>query len=1237
ATLTTVVVFIPILLIEEEAGQLFRDIALAIVAAVALSLVVSITVIPVSAARFLSTLRSDDGERRGLFSFLTRPFAAIPGLLSRFVYVASGSTMARLAIVAVLTVASVAGTILLLPPTDYLPQGNRNLIFGLMIPPPGYNLEQREELARRVEETIAPFWEAGRDWEPGQPQPDLPPIPTFNWATMGPGEPITPPPLENYFFVSIENVMFHGGISADPERVVDVGTLFNHSTRGDVAPGVMAFAFQVPLFRLGGTTGSAVKINFIGDDLDQVSSSALVTLMDLMGKYGPRSVVPDPSNFNVPGPELQVDPDLVRLAEIGMSPTDLGQAVQVLGDGAIVGDYRRGGKTIDLRIVTHDHRTPGALAKMEDAPIATPGGGVVPLGCLGDVSRVNAAVQINRSSRRRSVTLQFTAPSNLPLEAAIADIEGIIAAKRAAGVIPPEVETSYTGSASKLQAVRTAMLGDGTLYGTAASSLVLALVIVYLLLCVLFQSFLQPLIILFSVPLATLGGFAALSGVHTWSQMDPYMPDQKLDVLTMLGFVILIGVVVNNAILIVHQTANFLRGEGGEPMGPRRAIAEAVKSRVRPIFMGTFTSLGGMAPLVFMPGSGSELYRGLGSVVIGGLLVSTIFTLLLVPMLLSLVLSLQERLGLLRTGAHDDGSESSRAPAAAGVMALLLFALAPGCATAEREDGLEKTLRSIAERHVQSDMEGEGTVQLERGELRLAEPVRKRLDELEKLGGTASWSSLDPVLPPGLDGRGPDARPVSLEDAVHVAAERNLGVRFLRLQRAVETEGITVEEAAFDAVFFADATFDRIDEPQAVPQLNGISLGSNERGSRRASIESGVSRRLESGATVSAAARMEHQRNKTPGIGMDPDPGHWAGLTLEARQPLLRGAGAEINRSGVTLQESSERRSREDVHESLLQLVADVEEAYWDLVESWSLLRIQEELVRRGEETERVLRERSRFDANPAEWSDAIATVEFRRADRVRLQRRVQAASDRLQLIVNRTDHRLLDGALLVPSKAFQEASFSFDARESARRAVAERPLVRRAVLEIEDADVRERLAENGKLPQLDLVAGLAVTGLDDTTYSSVSSVGRDDHYGYTVGLAFNVPIGNRAAEAELRRAELRRDGSFLRYENVVRSVVQDVKSAVRDLQASWDLIGAARQFRISQTENLRALLLEEGQRSSLTPEFLALKLQRQERLATAQAQEVAAMGDFHRARARYRRAVGTGLGMERIVLEMGE
>jgi HAE1 family hydrophobic/amphiphilic exporter-1 len=223
-------------------------------------------------------------------------------------------------------------------------------------------------------------------------------------------------------------------------------------------------------------------------------------------------------------------------------------------------------------------------------------------------------------------------------------LEQIIERFRASGQIPPTISTTMAGSASKLQDVKAALLGDGTVLGTLNSSLVLALVVVYLLLCVLFQSFMRPLVIMFTVPLATLGGFSALYAVRIWSFMDPYMPIQSMDVLTMLGFVILIGVVVNNSILIVHQALNFMRanvfvraGVQG-PLPPRAAIAEAVRTRVRPIFMSTFTSMGGMAPLVLMPGSGSELYRGLGSVVVGGLLISTIFTIVLTPLLLSLVL-----------------------------------------------------------------------------------------------------------------------------------------------------------------------------------------------------------------------------------------------------------------------------------------------------------------------------------------------------------------------------------------------------------------------------------------------------------------------------------------------------------------------------------------------------------------------------------------------------------------------
>lgn len=152
----------------------------------------------------------------------------------------------------------------------------------------------------------------------------------------------------------------------------------------------------------------------------------------------------------------------------------------------------------------------------------------------------------------------------------------------------------------------------------------------------LFESFLYPFVIMFSVPLAAIGGFLGLFLVNV------FLSPQPLDILTMLGFVILVGVVVNNAILIVHQALNFMRYDGLEP---RQAIRESVRTQVRPIMMSAITSVCGVLPLVLFSGAGSELYRGLGSVVVGGLSVSTVFTLFVVPTLYSLVLDIRARLG----------------------------------------------------------------------------------------------------------------------------------------------------------------------------------------------------------------------------------------------------------------------------------------------------------------------------------------------------------------------------------------------------------------------------------------------------------------------------------------------------------------------------------------------------------------------------------------------------------------
>jgi len=223
----------------------------------------------------------------------------------------------------------------------------------------------------------------------------------------------------------------------------------------------------------------------------------------------------------------------------------------------------------------------------------------------------------------------------MPLEAAMETIEqDILAPMQQEGLLGGLYRTRLTGSADKLTQTANAFRWN----------FLLAVVITYLLMAALFESFLYPLVIMFSVPLGAVGGFVGLKVVNLFTY-------QPLDVLTMLGFIILVGTVVNNAILVVHQSLNHMREEG---MDGRDAIAESVRNRMRPMFMTTGTTVFGMMPLVLFPGAGSELYRGLGAVIMGGLVIATFFTLFLVPSLFSLVLD--ARAALLRAWSRMTGT-----------------------------------------------------------------------------------------------------------------------------------------------------------------------------------------------------------------------------------------------------------------------------------------------------------------------------------------------------------------------------------------------------------------------------------------------------------------------------------------------------------------------------------------------------------------------------------------------------
>jgi HAE1 family hydrophobic/amphiphilic exporter-1 len=378
---------------------------------------------------------------------------------------------------------------------------------------------------------------------------------------------------------------------------------------------------QRSIFQRRRGEGRNIDIEIKGPDLERLIALGGAIFGQVHALLPGAQAFPRPS-LDLGNPEVRVLTHRRRAAEVGLSNRELGYAVSALVDGAKASDYQFQGKEIDLRLKVADsfaHRT----HLLEQMPIATPAGKLVTLGSVAEVSVINGPVQINHSERLRTITIQVSPDERMELEAAIETIDaGILQPMRDAGQLGGPYRVELSGTAEKLSQTVQALKWN----------LLLVLVITFLLLAALFEDFLYPLVIMLSVPMATLGGFLGLAAVNLFTF-------QALDVLTMLGFIILIGTVVNNAILIVHQSLNHIRHEGLEQ---REAIREAVRNRMRPIFMSVSTSALGMLPLVLFPGAGSELYRGLGSVVVGGLVVSTLFTLFLVPALFSLALDLRQ-------------------------------------------------------------------------------------------------------------------------------------------------------------------------------------------------------------------------------------------------------------------------------------------------------------------------------------------------------------------------------------------------------------------------------------------------------------------------------------------------------------------------------------------------------------------------------------------------------------------
>jgi HAE1 family hydrophobic/amphiphilic exporter-1 len=389
-------------------------------------------------------------------------------------------------------------------------------------------------------------------------------------------------------------------------------------------PGTFGFARQRSLFGRGFGGSEIVDLDITGPDLEELLALAREAV-GILNREMPRSegnqIRPKPG-LELGAPEVRVIPNLLRLADVGLTARDLGLSIDAFNDGLRVKEVTRGSKRIDLTLMGPSSQVQSTQG-IGNLPVVTRTGQILPVSSLANIEVTEGPTQIRHLERVRTVTLQIRPSSDIALEEAIQKVQEKVVEPMIKNGLPPGVRLTMSGTADELNKTWNAML----------LNLMIAVAVVYLVMAILFESFIFPLVIMFSVPLATAGGVAGLSILNIYTF-------QALDMLTLLGFVILIGTVVNNAILVVHQTLYQVRVESMEVL---EAIEEATRNRIRPIFMSTLTSIFGMLPLVVIPGAGSELYRGLGSVVLGGLAMSAVLTLLIIPPLLSFTAPLLRR------------------------------------------------------------------------------------------------------------------------------------------------------------------------------------------------------------------------------------------------------------------------------------------------------------------------------------------------------------------------------------------------------------------------------------------------------------------------------------------------------------------------------------------------------------------------------------------------------------------
>jgi outer membrane protein len=509
--------------------------------------------------------------------------------------------------------------------------------------------------------------------------------------------------------------------------------------------------------------------------------------------------------------------------------------------------------------------------------------------------------------------------------------------------------------------------------------------------------------------------------------------------------------------------------------------------------------------------------------------------------------------------------------------------------------------------------------------------------ELERMAGPASYDprAISGSIGDDLLGRPQQVVQITLETAVKAAVHYNLQVQFARLQPAIAEAQVIAAESAFDWVLQNNLEFTDIDQPRPRTQAGQTTTGPGV--DRREAITNSTSlrRQLPSGGVFTFQNDISTTEVNTPGSALTPSPAREAAFTARLEQPLLQGFGSDVTLSQVRLNRNAERDSVAILKRDLIRTITDTERAYWQLAQARRDVLILQRLYDRGVVTRDQVIAREILDATPAQIAQARATVERRLQNLINAQNTLRQASDILKAQMNLPSVTVGDETLVLPVDEPLVAPISYSLVDVLTSAIRNRSEVAQAILSIDNTSIRMQVADNQRLPRLDLRLQARLAGLDNDFTGAYSEVIDGDFVDYTVGLLFEQRLGNRFGEAQYRQRRLERMQAAIAYRNTVQQVMLETKRALRNVLSFHRLIDQSRVARYAATEQLRSFQVEKALVIGHTVQTLDLEFRQQESLAQSEREEIQALTDYNISLALLYQAMGTALERNNIAFQV--